>query len=267
MTLGASPQRTRSPRSGNQRLAVILAVIFQIGATFLPSFGIGEDIGSRSDATRTLITPAGWAFAIWGPLFAGSVLFAIYQALPLQRHSALLDRIAWPAAGAFAGNGLWAIYTQLNALTIISAIIIVGALICILAVYRILVLVDRNFKTSERWLVMLPLSALAAWLTVATIVNIAAMLKFYGIEFGADSAWLAAGVLVVGGFIALLAVGRGRGNPIYAGVFIWALVAIYAQGGQAEMPVAYATLLAGGLVLAALVVELRHASNRQHWLG
>ena len=115
MAIGTSPKRTPYPRSTLQRFAVLLAVILQIGATFLSSLGIGEDIGSRSDATRTLITPAGWAFAIWGPLFAGSALFAIYQALPSQRYSALLNRIAWPTAGAFALNGLWHFTRNLRA--------------------------------------------------------------------------------------------------------------------------------------------------------
>ena len=55
-----------STRPAIQRLAIILAVVVQIGAGFLPRFGIGEFIGARSDAVRTLITPAGWAFAIWG---------------------------------------------------------------------------------------------------------------------------------------------------------------------------------------------------------
>ena len=66
-----------STRPAIQRLAIILAVVVQIGAGFLPRFGIGEFIGARSDAVRTLITPAGWAFAIWGPLFLLSILFAV----------------------------------------------------------------------------------------------------------------------------------------------------------------------------------------------
>ncbi|WP_240624754.1 hypothetical protein [Aurantiacibacter odishensis] len=250
-----------------QRAAVVIAVIIQIGATFLPALGIGEEIGSRSDATRTLVTPAGWAFAIWGPLFAGTVAFAIYQALPGQRRDDLLNAIAWPAAGAFLGNGLWAIYTQLHALTALSVVIIVFTLVCLLTVYRRLVALRREFVTVERWLVMLPLSALAAWLTAATIVNISASLKYHGVAFEQANMVLAAAVVLVGGIIAALAVGRGRGNPVYAAVFLWALTAIYAAGGQVAPPVAYATVVSGVLVIATTLFRLRDVGNRRHWLG
>ncbi len=267
MAIGTSPKRTPYPRSTLQRFAVLLAVILQIGATFLPSLGIGEDIGSRSDATRTLITPAGWAFAIWGPLFAGSALFAIYQALPSQRYSALLNRIAWPTAGAFALNGLWALYTQIYALTIASVIIIGVSLVCILITYRILVHLDRDFTAVERWVAMLPLSALAAWLTAATIVNISATLLYYGVGAESDHIMLAAGIVAVGGIIAAVAVWRGRGNPVYAAVFLWALLAIYSAGGQSAPAIAFATIAAGLLVLGSVLMKLRHAANRKHWLG
>src|SRR5690242_6638514 len=83
------------------RIAVLLAAVLQVLTPLLPQFGIGEPIGSRSDSVRTLITPAGWAFSIWGALYAGSALFAIYQALPSQRDKPLLDRVRLPAAGAF----------------------------------------------------------------------------------------------------------------------------------------------------------------------
>ena len=267
--MATKPSRKSSAfeRSILQRAAVVIAVIFQIGATFLPALGIGEEIGSRSDATRTLVTPAGWAFAIWGPLFAGTVAFAIYQALPAQRRDDLLNSIAWPAAGAFLGNGLWAIYTQLYALSAISVLIIVFTLVCLLTVYRRLVAFRRDFVTAERWLVVLPLSALTAWLTAATIVNVSASLKFYGVGSGQANIVLATGVVLVGGVIASLAVGRGRGNPIYAAVFLWALTAIYASGGQVAPAIAYATIVSGVLVIVTTLFKLRDVGNRRHWLG
>jgi len=70
-----------------QRAAIVLAVFIQIGATFLPALGMGDPIGERSDSVRTLITPSGWAFAIWGPLFLGSASFPISQELAAPRGS------------------------------------------------------------------------------------------------------------------------------------------------------------------------------------
>ncbi len=254
------------PRSTIQRVAVLLAVVIQIGATFLPMFGLGEPIGSRSDNIRTLITPSGWAFAIWGPLFLGSAIFAIWQALPAQRENALLDRIAWPAAIALAAQGVWATYTQFANLTAISAVIILVSLGGLLVCLRAFVQQDALF-TGERWFAALALSALAAWLTAASIVNISATLAYYGI--GGDFAYpLVAAIMIgVGGVIAATATLRSRGNPWYALVFCWALLAIYFRGGQEAQSIAYACIFAAGAVLLAMIVGLSNRANRQHWLG
>ncbi|GAA4051355.1 hypothetical protein [Parerythrobacter jejuensis] len=257
----------RANRSPVQIVAILLAVIIQIGATFLPQLGFGEPIGDRSDSVRTLITPSGWAFAIWGPLFLGSALFAIWQALPKQRDSELVDRIGWSAVGALSAQGLWATYTQFANLTVISAIIIAFSLMCLLAILRVMVSFERPFTAGERWIVALVFSALAAWLTAATIVNISATLVYYGVAGGFEYPLIAAAIILVGGAIAATAVARSKGNPWYSLVFLWALLAIYFRGGQESGAIAIATAVSGVAVAAACLGALRHRDNRARWFG
>lgn len=259
-------QSTTTDRPLLQRLAVILACVIQIGATFLPQLGFGEPIGDRSDSIRTLITPSGWAFAIWGPLFLGSALFAVWQALPGQRDNALLDRIAWPAAIALAAQGVWATYTQFANLTVISAIIILTSLAGLLVCLRTLAQQPR-LTSGERWFAALVLSALAAWLTAASIVNISATLVYNGIGGGFAYPLAAAIMVAIGGVIAALAVVRSRGNPWYALVFCWALLAIYFRGGQEAQSIAIACIFSGVLVLLGMGLGLANRGNRSHWLG
>lgn len=254
-------------RAPAQRIAIVLAVVWQIGATFLPQLGLGEAIGDRSDSVRTLITPSGWAFAIWGPLFLGSAVFAIWQALPGQSRNELLGRIGWWAAIALAAQGAWATYTQFANLTFLSAIIIAISLVSLLAVLRTLSLWQRSFSGAERWLVALLFSALAAWLTAATIVNITASLVYHGIGGGMAYPLVTAGLIVVGGVIAAGAVAGSRGNPWYAAVFCWALLAISQRGGQLFDGILIACAVAAVLVITALIAGLRVRANRQHWLG
>ena len=216
---------------------------------------MGRPIGDQSDAVRTLITPAGWAFSIWGPLYLGSTLFAIYQLLPAQRDNPLIARIRWPAAGAFLGNGLWAAYTQVFGLSAISVSIIILTLACLVAIYR--VFERAPLGTGERWLAYVPLSALTAWLTVATTVNVAASLRFHGVEGGAAAPMIAGAVVVAAGVIAATALIRGRGNLPYALVFLWALAAIFAAGGQEAALVAGATAVSAVLVVVGLVTGMR----------
>ena len=254
-------------RSTAQRIAIFLAVAWQIGATFLPQLGLGEPIGDRSDSVRTLITPSGWAFAIWGPLFLGSAIFAIWQSLPAQADNALLGRIGWWAAIALAAQGAWATYTQFANLTALSAIIIAISLIGLLAILRIMVKFERDFNLAERFIVALTFSALAAWLTAATIVNISATLVYYGVAGGNEYPSVAALMVLVGGAIAAAAVYRSRGNPWYALVFCWALMAIYFKGGQQAASIAIACSVSALLVLAAVSGGLRDRANRRRWFG
>ncbi len=257
-----------NPRSMLQRLAVIVAVIIQIGSTALPALGFGEPIGSRSDSIRTFITPAGAAFSIWGFLYLGAAVFSIWQALPQQKHNALLDRIAWPAAGAFFGNGIWALYTQFANLTIFSALIILFNLFCIMLVLRAFVQLERPFTLAEKLVAVLPQSSLAAWLTAASIVNITAALKYHGFTVPPETgALLTAAVLIVGGIVAALVVYRSRGNLWYALTFLWALLWIYLKGGQQFSAIAIACLVAAAMVAFATAAALRLPQNRRHWFG
>ena len=260
-----APTRSHA-RSMAQRIAIVLAVIVQIGATFLPQLGLGAPIGERSDSVRTLITPAGWAFAIWGPLFFCSAVYALWQALPAQRDNDLLARIGWLSVPALALQGVWAIYTQFANLTFVSAIIILASLVYLLAILRVLVDFKQPFTLAERTIVAITFSALAAWLTAASIVNVTAALVYHGLGDGQD-AMLTVGLMLVGGVIAATATLRSRGNPWYALVFGWALLAIYLRGGQEAQAIAIACVVSGVLVLAAMIWRLTEKANRRHWFG
>ncbi len=262
----AITQRTHTSRSLAQRLAIILAVVVQIGAGFLPRVGIGEFIGDRSDAVRTLITPAGWAFAIWGPLFLLSIGFAVWQALPAQRGNALVSRIGWPAAIALAAQGVWSTYTQLANLTAVSVLIILVSLGGLLVVLRALVAAP-SLSRGERIFAAPAFSALAAWLTAASIVNIAASLKYHGIMGAEPMPVITTVMIVIGALIAAAAAWGSRGAPLYGLVFAWALIAINAAGGQKFAAVGWAAIAGIVLVLGVTALALSQESNRRHWFG
>ncbi|MGN7158339.1 hypothetical protein [Sphingomonas sp. SAFR-052] len=261
---------TASPDSADvvstSRALPLVCAVAQILTPFLPMIGFGRTIGAQSNAVRTLVTPAGWAFAIWGALYTGALVFAIYQALPSQRDNPLLARLRGPAAGAFFGNALWAAYTQVAGLGVPSVAIILFTLLCLLKSYRILSTSPMGFTTGERWCAVLPLTALASWLTVASIVNIAATLRAHGVYFGGETPVVAAAIVVLGGVIAAAALVAGRGCPPYALVFFWALSAIWASGGQRSALVAIGVVVAALLVLLGTITGLRRG-GLAHWLG
>lgn len=257
-----SPARSASP--SHARLAVFAVIVFavlQVVTPALPALGIGRSIGDQSQAVRTLITPAGWAFSIWGALYTGSFLFAAYQALPSQRGNPLVAQLRWPAAGAFAGNALWAAYVQVAGLSVLSVLVIGWTLLCLLTAFRRITAARERYTTGERWCAVLPLSALAAWLTVATTVNIAAALRFHGLEAGGSAPVVAAGIVLVAGAIAGTALWNGRGNPAYALVLLWALLAIYAAGGSRAGMVAPAAIVAAIMVISGALLGWRRSGT------
>ncbi|RYD86381.1 MAG: hypothetical protein EOP61_37715 [Sphingomonadales bacterium] len=249
------------------RFVVLLLAIAQVLVTFLPYLGYGAPIGDQSDGSRTLITPIGWTFSVWGPLYFGAIAYAVYQALPAQRDNTLFRRIRWASAGAFAGNAAWALYTQFYALTAPSVVIILFTLLCLLAIFRTLAVWPRDFTPGERYLAALPLSALGGWLTAATIVNIAATLTLYRVSLPLDPAPVAAAIVAVGGIIVTAAVLRGAGNPWYALTFLWALTGIYAAWGSTYRPIGLSAIGAGLIVIVAVATQLARPSNRRRWFG
>lgn len=253
-----------NPRA--RALATLILAFAQIATPLLPMIGIGEPVGEQSGQTQTLITPAGWAFAIWGPLYFGTIVYAIWQLLPKQRDRQLVRRIGWHAAAAFLGNAVWVAYTQLWGLGFPSVLIIVFTLVNLLAILRIFASTPA-FSRGERLAVVLPLSALAGWLTAATIVNIAAALNFHGIVLPGPAPLISAAILIVGGVIVAAALVGTGGNPWYPIPFLWALFAIHQKAGQVHGEIATATIVAGLLVIATLVVMLASAERRKRYLG
>lgn len=261
--MASLPHSAAGSDGGNSRRIVVLVLaVLQVLVPILPNLGFGTEVGERSDAVHTLVTPAGWAFSIWGVLYAGSLAYALRQALPALRGNPLLARIGWPSAGAFLGNALWALYTQSFGLSFVSVAIIVFTLVCLLTVYLRFAR-EGGFTPGALWLTVVPLSALAGWLTAATIANIAAALKFHGIALdpAAGAAMLVGAGAVAAGMLAL-----GRGNFWYALPFLWALAAIHAEGGRESSTIATASIAAALLVVASAVVQLLRRENRSHWL-
>lgn len=255
------------PAPPNQRIARILVILVaaaQIAAAALPALGIGTPVGARSDRVQTLITPAGWAFSIWGALYFGSIVFACYQAIPAQPDNRLVAKLRRPAAGAFLGNACWATYVQLGAIDIVSVVIIGFSLLCILSCYRQIAAQAPKFTSGERWAVVIPLSALASWLTIAAIVNVAATLRFHGVDANAPAAGaISALMIITGGIVAGTALARSKGNLPYATVFLWGLAAIFFAGGQRSDPVAFASASAAMMVVIGVLIGKRkvHAKS------
>jgi hypothetical protein len=238
--------------SGIQRqLAVVAAALFNVGFNALAGAGVlfGTTTGSVSDTIETGVTPAGWAFSIWGVIFLGVLVFAGYQALPRARGTRL-DAIAVPFILANLLNGLWQI-PWLSRQFGLAAVVIVGILASLVWLY---VRLDRlGMTTVERWVLGVPISLFLAWLCVATALNITVALAAAGWE--GSAIWPPLLVVAIVGITATLL--SRTGDVAFACVLVWAFAAIYAANvpSPGEAPALTAALGLGVLVFGVAVVR------------
>lgn len=240
----------------------VLTVLGAVGQVVAGSFGFifGLDVGQISDENNTLITPAGYAFAIWGPIFLLLLVYAVYQALPAQRTSPLLRRVGMPIAIACLGDALWEILFPVRQF-VPAQLVLIGIFASLLvAVWRLAAHARAHGLTgAERWLVALPLGLFCGWLTAATLAGLAITLRTLGaLPTGNAEPLGVVPILLLCGGIASGVLLLIRGLPIataitYAGAVIWAVGAIaVAQRGDSTPIVVLALILIAVLLVALL---------------
>ncbi|MDJ0689010.1 MAG: tryptophan-rich sensory protein [Xenococcaceae cyanobacterium MO_188.B32] len=206
-------------------LAIATAFGINILANVNPPRGM--TIGDISDRLfgNVLITPANYAFAIWGVIYLGLFGFAIYQALPNQQENSILQKLGYSIAIASLAQ-IILIFCFLYRQFALSFVLMVAILVSLVWAYLSLP-IPLN-KKREKWLIYVPLSTYLAWISVATIVNGATVLEYWQWDGWAISPpiWTVIMLLVAGVIGVIMAIEK---NVAFVGVYIWALVAIAAN--------------------------------------
>lgn len=230
------------------RLALnLFAAPLQPAIAALPGFGLGRPIGELSAASQTPVVPDGYAFAIWGPIFALSIAWAVWQALPANRDSEAARRLGWPLGLAAAFNCLWMLVATFTENGFHLVAIIAGcAGFALAAAWGAR---DLAGGVVVRWVVVPLAMVQAGWLSAAFFVNFAGAQKARGVGWlGLDETSGAMLVIVLAGCIAAGVARLLRANLFYAGAVVWALVAVVVAnlgGNQINVP---AAISAAGMV-------------------
>jgi hypothetical protein len=210
--------------------------------------GATENYGD-SDESPSLVLPADWAFAIWGPVYAGTLAYAAQTLRPSRRTDPLLRRTGWPVALANAAAGVWVRLqdpprNQLPAiaLTLAAAATAHGRAASAPA--------EGTASTADRWTVRLPLGLLSGWVTVATAAATTEVLVAEGWSPRHRDAWAVAVLGVVTGVAAAVTrrVPTSRGYPA---AVVWGLGATAARSAPRSPVAGVAAALAAAAVAAA----------------
>jgi benzodiazapine receptor len=214
-------------------------------ATSLPLFG--RDTGEISDLFPTAITPAGYAFSIWGIIYTLLIGFIIVQASPSANRYPEIDRIGYWFMISSVLNIAWLVLW--HALWITSTVIVmIALLISLMIIYRRTRPWDEKTPFAIRLWVSGAFSVYLGWISVATIVNISVMLFNLGWDgWGIPPEIWAMGLLVIAGLLALT-IGLMYRDFAYGLVIAWASLAVAVK--QKEM---YPALAIVAYVVAIIV--------------
>ena len=215
-----------SNQFGIRQIVTLISVVAAFGINVFANINPpnGLTIGDISNQLfgDILITPASYAFAIWGVIYLGLISFAVYQVFPARRNSVLLQKLGYKIAIASLAQIFWVfcfLYQQFL-FSLLFMLVILGALIA-----GYLTIKSQIKSLKQKWLVAIPLSIYLAWISVATVLNVATVLEYYNWNGWGISPqnWTVIILLIVGSIGLLMAKER---NLAFVGVYIWALVAV-----------------------------------------
>ncbi|TPG33022.1 hypothetical protein [Mycolicibacterium hodleri] len=219
-------------------------------------FGNFLETGATNEA---LITPAGWAFSIWGLITLLSVVTSV-AVLRAGLGAPWETRALIGSSVAFTGFSIWLITAAQDWLWLTVAVfaIMVTALIDIM---RLLVRHAEDLTCPDwlRRLTTLTFGLYLGWSSVAVFVNVAAAL----IDSGASAtgtAWQAA-VLVAATASAVGLTVVLRGTPGYVAAALWALIAA-AIGAVHRGSALLAGVSLAAAILIAVVAVISFRSRR-----
>jgi translocator protein len=214
----------------------------------------GRNTADVSNANSTLITPAGYVFAIWGVIYILLGIFVVYQALPSQKGKEYRDKIGWLFILSSIVNIAWLFVWQYEYLSL-SVLLIFALLVTLIAIYVRLGIGKSNAILHEKLAVHIPFSVYLGWITVASIADVAATLVSYNWNgFGiSPSTWAILIVAVV--LVITMLMLATRKDIAYSLVIIWALVGI-GVNHNANQTVVMLTEVASALVAIALVATV-----------
>lgn len=214
----------------------------------------GSSTGAISDANRSPLTPAGYAFPVaWTLIYLGCLALAAYQAQADQRGRAVHRRTGWWLVSAFAASAVWV--PVFGTRTIWLAQLVILALAgCLAVAARRLAVLGPAPDLAERLALRLPVALYLGWATVATAAGFGTTFRSLGMPERAGWVSAVSVVLVLAtAAVSVVAVGRLLAVGGFALTACWALVAVAVASSSALVQAA--AVLALVLVLAVLVLR------------
>jgi hypothetical protein len=231
-------------------VAIIASIVVNTISNIFPLNGTNVGKLSNTLLAPVQITPANYAFAIWGVVYLGLLAFGLYQFQSTERHNPRLVRGGYLLTIACIAQCAW-IYLFLGRLFGLSIVAMLGILLPTIALYQCLGIGTQNVSKQERWFLHVPISIYLGWITVATVVNVASTLYInewngWGIPATAWTVMMMVVSAAIGSYVYIK-----RHDPAYTLVIVWALLGIAMR--QVSMPLIVVTGVVTSIALLLLL--------------
>jgi len=220
----------------------------------------GVNTATISDLYPTLITPAGFTFAIWGVIYFLLGVFVFYQALPSQREKEYHKQIGWLFVLISIANIVWIFLWQYRLLTLTVPVMFV-LLIGLILIYTRLGIGKTRVPLKERIAIHLPFSVYLGWITIASIANIAVALVSANWEGLGISPETWAIIIIIIALLLTLTVIATRKDIAYGLVIVWALFGVVSKQTNPNIVItaqASAIIILIALVAVAILDKLKN---------
>jgi hypothetical protein len=223
----------------------------------------GKNVGVVSDKYNTLIAPAGYAFAIWGPIYLLLILFVGYQwysYYKLKQDDEIKHTGIWLSLANVA-NGLWTI-AWLNEAMGLSVLLIFVLLVSLIILTLRLRLEIWNAPKRTIFFVWWPIVIYLGWIIVASVSNVAAFLVSIDWQGGflSENMWTIVMIGVASIIYLWLVFSRNLRESALLG--IWAFTAISVRHWNDYFGIAIAALI--GAAILFVVVSWHGYKNRRY---
>ncbi|MEM1310797.1 MAG: tryptophan-rich sensory protein [Cyanobacteria bacterium P01_H01_bin.153] len=232
-------------------IAIIGTLVVNTLSNFYPPGG--KNVGEIANTTLAgvLITPANYAFAIWGLIYLGLIAYGIYQLGANQRRDPIIRPVNRLLITACVIQMGWIFLFTLQYFTG-STVAMLGILLSLMGAYGVLRMdrIDRR----RRWLAVYPVSIYLAWISVAMIINVASALYDAGWRGGLTSVAWTVIMIWVSVVIALLVIFTRQDIP-FTLVYVWAYGAIAIR--HADTPAILVTGITASVLLVGMLALVR----------
>jgi len=252
-----------------EKLLVLLFTGVVLAVNGLANTGAlgGVTTGEVAGRYALPFTPAGYVFAIWGLIYTGLIAFSLFQAAGAGARLERVARLRPVYVFSAAANVAWLWFWHHQAL--LASLVVMLLLLAALVVARRLVVATPAGSPVEFWCVDVPFRLYVAWISIATLANLAVVIA-HGGGAGGPRAPVAISLAMLAAALAIAAVAwRRLRDPIFLLVIAWAALGIALRHGQpmAISGPAMVVFALAGFGAIGLLLEDARALRRQATTG